>query len=391
LYRLRAPQSPISPKFVVSNVAVFSSSQASHQSELKSTSLYPLLDTSDARGSVLKCGEFAVASLLHEFPELRELPPEFLNWVEKTLRYNLFGGKQNRGVLLVEATQALAEAKGHTLTLEEYAEAALLGFCVEMLQGWMLIADDVMDRSITRRGKPCWYALEEVGATVINDISMVDMIIYKILQQQFGKKQYYNGVRDLFLHATYITQAGQLLDLITSDEQDLEKFTYERWEQVAKYKTSFYSFYLPVALAMSISHIVDPDAFSEARKLLLDLGLYFQAQDDFLDWYGTPEHIGKVGTDIQDGKCSWLFVNAYHGLANASERAEIKRNYGFCEDEKTSKVKAIYTKLDLAKHFQDFEENSHKRILAMRPQVEAVGLPWSMFDNILRRIYKRTK
>ena len=57
---------------------------------------------------------------------------------------------------------------------------AVLGWCIEWMQAWLLVADDVMDDSLTRRGQPCWYRQKHVGMIALNDAFTIEMLVYKV-------------------------------------------------------------------------------------------------------------------------------------------------------------------------------------------------------------------
>jgi farnesyl diphosphate synthase len=69
-------------------------------------------------------------------------------------------------------------------------------------------------------------------------------------------------------------------------------------------------------------HESDPDYYKLALDILLPLVEYFQIQDDYLDYAGTPEQIGKIGTDILDNKCSWC-INAALARATPAQRLRL--------------------------------------------------------------------
>lgn len=91
----------------------------------------------------------------------------------------------------------------------------------------------------------------------INDSFYLEAAIYKILKQYFRSESYYVDVVELFHETTMQTITGQGLDLLTADDEvvDFTKFSMQRYGAIVKWKTAFYSFYLPVALAMHMAGI----------------------------------------------------------------------------------------------------------------------------------------
>ena len=63
--------------------------------------------------------------------------------------------------------------------------------CIEWLQAWLLVADDIMDESQTRRGQPCWYKQPGVGHIAINDAVTIEALVFKILKRHFAQDACY--------------------------------------------------------------------------------------------------------------------------------------------------------------------------------------------------------
>ena len=103
---------------------------------------------------------------------------------------------------------------------------------------------------------------------------MLEAAIYFLLKKHFRKEKYYIDIVELFLEVsdskrldhcgphlhqtTFQTEMGQLIDLLTAPEDhvDLSKFSLQKHHLIVVYKTAFYSFYLPVALAMHMVGLV---------------------------------------------------------------------------------------------------------------------------------------
>ncbi|OMH80699.1 Farnesyl pyrophosphate synthase [Zancudomyces culisetae] len=345
---------------------------------------------------------YPIASLekLLEFVEqdmkLFEATPEMIDRVKHVVSYNIQGGKMNRGLAVVESVELLM---GDQCTPEIKEKAIILGWCVEWLQAFFLIADDIMDDSPMRRGNPSWFKNPGIGMIAINDSFIMEALIYRILKRYFRDQPYYLDLLELFLEVSYQTELGQMVDLITAPEDsvDLSRFSLDKHTFIVKYKTAFYSFYLPVALAFHVcgfkSTETDPkkNVFEIAKSILVPMGIYFQVQDDYIDLYGDPSLTGKIGTDIKDNKCSWLIIMA---LSKASEqqRQLLDTHYGRKSDADEQVVKQIYKELDVNSIFVNYSQKTELELSTLientksfDPKVSAV------LNNFFSKISNRKK
>jgi len=353
---------------------------------------YPKYDLENEKESFNKICDLLIEESIAELGKSHEMPERETKWVKDMLEYNVKGGKMNRGLMVVASgAEILKKAKGK-VDSDTLSKLAVLGWCIEWLQAWLLVADDMMDDSETRRGQPCWYKHDHVKKIAINDAFMIEMFVFRALKRHFWKEPYYAQILDLFMETTFQTECGQLADLLCMNI-GLEEFSLDRWTLIVKYKTAFYSFYCPVALGMLVAGIQDRKAYDAARKPLLTMGVYFQAQDDYLDAFASPEVLGKIGTDIQDKKCGWLFCHAYNKLCSPEQKAYLDQHYGKCKVDSAEelKIRQMYKDLKLEELYKEYEQKSYDEIMAMKKETEKSKLPWSVFELFLNKVYKRSK
>ncbi|CAH8496422.1 unnamed protein product [Schistosoma turkestanicum] len=270
----------------------------------------------------------------------------------------------------------------------------LIGWCIELLHAGFLVLDDIIDNSTLRRGQPCWHCTQidsNRGLIGINDglylILSSKFLIHSLFTENQNnvnsyswknKNRVYLKLCKLFDEVSYKTCSGQCLDILSSNpnnqcildgkQNNLELDCFTRnysptvFEAITHWKTGFYTFYLPVACGMILAEVDGDDIFENVQHILLKLGNYFQAQDDYLDCFGDSEITGKVGTDIAEGKCTWLIVEALKYLS--PEQCEtLKTNYGKCDLESQQTIRNLYNTIKLPEKFRLYEEQTKSEIM----------------------------
>ncbi|KAF5308201.1 hypothetical protein FQR65_LT06381 [Abscondita terminalis] len=285
-----------------------------------------------------------------------EEPIEFLKHFKNVLLYNAPGGKLIRLRTMVTAYKIMESPQN--LTPENMELAYILGWCIELLHSGVLINDDIIDASTHRRGVLCWYLLK--GLYAINDARLLENAIFKILNIHFFHHLCYTATVELFHKALYKVYLGQTLDTLRPSEEEklsfADLYTFDKYYTLVTNKTIFCTSELPILLALHLSNKYRPNSYKNIQEILTQIGFFFQVQNDIDDYFSDVSKSGKDGTDIQEGKCTWLIVTALD-KATPTQKQILEENYGKKDSESVRKVLELYKELKIIDMHYSFKNN----------------------------------
>lgn len=266
---------------------------------------------------------------------------EVRDHVHNMVDYTVRGGKVYRALLIRLTMQTVLKRE---LTQEELRVANVLGWGIEIFQAMALVADDIMDKSDTRRGMPCWYKKVGVGCAINDSLTLYSMAHQLLCDNLSGRE--FDGVSRIISKTSTYTCIGQAVDALSERVSSAEQLTEDRYAALVLYKTSYYTFFAPIACGIAVcgfDYASEREMMQEVDAVSRALGQLFQEKDDYLDCFGDPSVTGKAGTDIQDGKCTWLLVHAIQNLPEYEKGyiMDVIKN-GSQSDEQVEKVKKLY-------------------------------------------------
>lgn len=71
----------------------------------------------------------------------------------------------------------------------------------------------------------------------------------------------------------------------------------------------------------------DKQLFDAVKAITCELGIFYQAQNDFLDCFADATILNKPGADIENGICTWLSTMAMQ-LGNDEQKTVMQNYYG---------------------------------------------------------------
>jgi len=226
--------------------------------------------------------------------------------------YTLRGGKRLRPALVYY---------GYKCFNENPPDAVIdASMSIELVQSFLLIHDDIIDRDDSRRGGPTVHKYyRELSAytgidknhfgismaLVLGDIAVaLGIDILTGLPFEPDRKLRAISVLSQTIHRVIY---GETLDVISQYKHSVNEHDVMLTH---KLKTSTYTVEAPLHIGALLAGASDSE-LSVLTDYAIPIGQAFQLQDDILGMFGTEEKLGKpVGSDLREGKKTMLIVKA---------------------------------------------------------------------------------
>jgi geranylgeranyl diphosphate synthase type I len=222
------------------------------------------------------------------------LGPDVVALVDALRDLTMRGGKRFRPALLVAAYRAVDDEAPETVALDA-------GAALELLQSYLLVHDDWMDRDDVRRGGPAVHALlaHHFGSRTMGDASA-------LLAGDYASAMALEALASIETTGDRVARAIHLFariqqDAIRGQQIDLVGRP-QNIEVMHDLKTGSYTVRGPMLLGAILAG-ADAATLERLTRFANPLGVAFQLRDDLLGAFGHPKETGKpFGSDIRSGK-----------------------------------------------------------------------------------------
>lgn len=248
--------------------------------------------------------------------------PHLIRDFYKSLADFMAGGKKMRGFLLY-----LGYRLGGSKDLKR-----ILPICLafEIVHNFLLIHDDIIDKSETRRGKVTIHKKYEKlfgahygtsQAIILGDIACFEA--FRLVSFAKLDKLQKEITCDILSQVLLETAYGEALDV----EYSFQNASLNQIWTVVDLKTARYTMVGPLTIGANLAKMGKKQVDSLV-KYGLSVGQAFQLQDDILGVFGEEKITGKSTlSDIREGK-NTLLINRAKQLANLNQKKLIDKLWG---------------------------------------------------------------
>ncbi len=222
-----------------------------------------------------------------------------------------------------------------------------LGFCrkaaphlytsaisLELFHDFMLVHDDIIDKSDTRRGRPSMHAMlnshlkrfrnikfngQDLTIVIGDVMYALGILAFLSIKENMERKE---KALKKFIEAAVYTGSGEFIELLYGIK-GIENITKSDILKIYDYKTAYYSFAIPLVTGAILAGAKD----NQIKKLYeygIFMGRAFQIKDDIIGMFGSEKKIGKpLLTDLQESKKTLMIWYGFRN-SNAKDKSVIK-------------------------------------------------------------------